>query len=190
MTGPDGPGASWRAARPSGPDAALSAWFSLTPRNPCIDSRIGGSDVELSATLATFGGITGPGTANATDGSPAPPSVILGGNAVAPGSPAGPVADRTRQCAVRLRVAAEGLNAGRQCLVLATLCALGRGDHHVQSLLGEVALFECPIAGQDRIAVLFDVPHDGRLLVELWLRLAAKDSSAQLGVHGIAGHLL
>lgn len=184
-------GASWKPARPDAPDAALAPWFSLTPRSPSVDSRVGDSDAELSATLATFGGVTGPRPREAglPDGVETPP-VVLGGNPVPPGTPPGPVAHRTRQCTARLRIAAEGLGPARQCLVLAAVTALGGRDHRVQLLLGESSLGEDRVAGEERLAVLLEVPDDGTLRVELWLRLASSDVDAQLGVRGVLGHLL
>lgn len=190
MRGPQSGEPSWKAARPEAGDAALSPWFSLTPRSPSFDSRVGDSDAELSATMATFGGVTGPrGPAQQSEGTE-PPPVVLGGNPVAPGTPAGAVAARPRQCTVRLRIAAEGLGAGRQCLVLAAVTALAGRDHRVQLILAETMLGEPPVHRDDRIAILFDVPDDGRLRVELWLRLASSDAAATLGVRGIQGHLL
>lgn len=189
MRGPATDGATWKAVRPDGSGSAVAPWFSLTPRSPSVDSRVGGSDVELSATMATFGGITGPrATAGVVDGAE-PPPVVLGGNPVAPGTPAGPVAARPRQCTVRLRIAAEGIDGDHQCLVLAAVCGLSP-DCRVQVLLGELALGEVTIGGEDRIAVLVDVPDDGRLVMELWLRLSSLDPDARLGVRGIEGHLL
>ncbi|MCA9709182.1 MAG: hypothetical protein KDK70_25280 [Myxococcales bacterium] len=191
LQGPRVGEASWKAAHPEGPDAALPAWFSLTPRSPSIDSRVGGSDVELTATLETFGGVTGPRVAALERiGAAEPPAVVLGGNPVPPGTPAGPVEARTRQCTVRLRLLAEGVPRGRQCLVLLAVCALGSGEHRVQLLLGEATLAEDVIHGEDRLAVLLDVPNDGHLQVDLWLRLCASDAGAQLGVRGAQGHLL
>lgn len=191
MQGPVAEGFSWKVAHPDGPDAALPAWFSLTPRSPSIDSRVGDSDIELTATMATFGGITGPGLAAAGHGSGAePPPVTLGGNPLPPGAPAGPVGARARQCTARLRLLAEGLRSDRQCLVLAAVSALGSGEHRVQLLLGESVVAEDSIRGEDRIAVLLDVPADGRLLLDLWLRLCSHDPGAQLGIRGFQGHLL
>ncbi|MCX4241027.1 hypothetical protein [Paraliomyxa miuraensis] len=193
---PDGP--SWKAARPEAPGEAVAPWFSLTPSSPSFDGRIGGrigdrigdADVELTATMATFGGVTGPrsATAGLPDGAE-PPAVVLGGNPVAPGSAAGPTAMRSRQCAIRLRVAAEGLASDRQCLVLAAVCGLHPGSR-VQVLLADHTLAELPVNGEDRLAVLLDVPADGMLRLELWLRLASHDAAARLGVRGIVGHLL
>jgi hypothetical protein len=189
MRGPAADGPSWKVVRPEGPGSAVAPWFSLTPRSPSVDSRVGGSDVEITATMATFGGITGPrSTVGLVDGAEAPP-VVLGGNPVAPGTPAGPVAARTRQCTVRLRIAAEGVAGDHQCLVLAAVCALSP-DCRMQVLLGELALGELTVAGEDRLAVLVDVPDDGRLVMELWLRLSSRDPEARLGVRGIEGHLL
>lgn len=193
MRGPAADGPSWKAVRPEGAGSAVAPWFSLTPRSPSVDSRVGGSDVELTATMATFGGITGPRSTiglggGLVDDADAPP-VVLGGNPVAPGTPAGPVAARPRQCTVRLRIAAEGIAGDHQCLVLAAVCALSP-DCRVQVLLGELALGELTVAGEDRIAVLVDVPDDGRLVMELWLRLASRDPDARLGVRGMEGHLL
>lgn len=188
---PEPEGATWKVSHPDGPDAAVPAWFSLTPRSPSIDSRVGASDVELSASMATFGGITGPGVAPARRASGGvPPPVVLGGNPVAPGTPAGALDERTRQCAVRLRLAAEGLGRGRQCLVLAAVSAVGTGDHRVQILLGDTTVAEDPVGKDERIAVLLEVPNDGRLQLEMWLRLASSGARAQLGVGGIEGHLL
>ena len=165
--------------------------FPLTPRSPSIDSRVGDSDVELTATMATFGGITGPRVAPArrTNGTE-PPPVVLGGNPMPPGTPPGPALERSRHCAVRLRLAAEGLGRGRQCLVLAAVSAVGTGDHRVQILLGDTSVAEDPVGKNDRLVLLLEVPNDGRLLVELWLRLASLDIGAQLGIHGFQGHLL
>jgi hypothetical protein len=189
MRGPATDGPTWKAVRPDASGSAVAPWFSLTPRSPSVDSRIGGSDVELSATLSTYGGVTGPRTtAGLVDGAE-PPPVVLGGNPVAPGAPPGPVAARSRQCAVRLRIATEGIAGEHQCLVLAAVCALCP-DCRVQVLLGEVALGELTLAGEDRVAVLVDVPDDGRLVMELWLRLCSLDPDARLGVRGIEGHLL
>jgi len=189
MRGPAADGPTWKAVRPDGSGSAVAPWFSLTPRSPSVDSRIGGSDVELSATMATFGGITGPrATAGLVDGAE-PPPVVLGGSPVAPGTPAGPVAARPRQCTVRLRLAAEGIAGDHQCLLLAAVSALSP-DCRVQVLLGELALGELTLAGEDRIAVLVEVPDDGRLVMELWLRLASLDPDARLGVRGMEGHLL
>jgi hypothetical protein len=188
MRGPAADGPTWKAVRPDGAADAVAPWFALTPRAPSIDS-VGGSDIELTATMATFGGITGPrSTVGLLDGAE-PPPVVLGGNPVAPGTPAGPVGARSRQCSVRLRVAAEGIVGDHQCLVLAAVCGLST-DCRVQVLLGELALGELTVAAEDRIAILVDVPDDGQLLVELWLRLASLDPEARLGVRGIEGHLL
>lgn len=193
MRGPAADGPSWKAVRPEGGGEAVAPWFSLTPRSPSVDSRIGGSDVELSATMATFGGITGPrsttGIEGGLEGDAEPPPVVLGGNPVAPGTPAGPVAARPRQCAVRLRIAAEGIAGDHQCLLLAAVCALSP-DCRVQVLLGELALGELTLYGEDRLAILVEVPDDGRLVMELWLRLCSLDPEARLGVRGIEGHLL
>lgn len=189
MRGPAAEGASWKAARPDGTGEAVAPWFSLTPRSPSVDSRIGGSDVELSATMATFGGITGPRSTAGLESGAEPPPVVLGGNPVPPGTPPGPVAARPRQCAVRLRLAAEGIAGDHQCLVLAAVCALSP-DCRVQVLLGELGLGELTVAGEDRIALLVDVPDDGRLVMELWLRLCSLDPEARLGVRGLEGHLL
>ncbi|MCA9652891.1 MAG: hypothetical protein H6712_20740 [Myxococcales bacterium] len=191
MRGPVSEGPSWKASRPDALDAAIAPWFSLTPRSPSFDSRVGDSDAELSATMATFGGVTGPrargeGLPEGTE----PPAVVLGGNPVAPGTPAGPVAMRPRQCSVRLRLSAEGLAPGRQCLVLVAVATMGGRDHRVQLMLGETMLGEDRVRGEDRLGVLLDVPDDGRLLLELWLRLASSDAEAHLGVRGIQGHLL
>lgn len=180
---------SWKAARPEGTGDAVAPWFSLSPRSPSIDSHVGGSDVELSATMATYGGLTGPRTTVGLVDGAEPPPVVLGGNPVAPGTPAGAVAVRPRQCAVRLRVAAEGIVGDHQLLVLVALCSLSP-DCRVQVLLGELALGELTIGAEDRVAILVEVPEDGRLLVELWLRLASLDADARLGVRGIQGHLL
>jgi len=190
MRGPVTDGPAWKPARPEGAAEAVVPWFSLTPRSPSFDSRIGGSDVELSATLATFGGVTGPrsATAGLADGAE-PPPVVLGGNPVAPGSPPGPVAMRARQCTLRLRLSAQGLSPDRQCLVLAAVCGLHPGCR-VQVLLAEHALAELPVTSEDRLAIRLDVPPDGLLRVELWLRLASHDPAARLGVRGIVGHLL
>lgn len=191
MQGPVADGSTWKVAHPDGPDAAVPAWFSLTPRSPSTDSRVGNADEELSATMATFGGITGPRVAPIGHGGGAePPPVILGGNPVAPGTPAGPRESLMRQCTVRLRLAAEGLARGRQCLVLVAVRAMGVGEHRVQLLLGETILAEDAVRGEDRLGMLLDVPDDGRLRLELWLRLCARDPGAQLGVRGIQGHLL
>lgn len=191
MQGPVAEGSAWKVTHPDGPDAAVPAWFALTPRSPSIDSRVGDSDVELTATMATFGGITGPQVvASAHPGGAEAPAVVLGGNPVAPGTPAGPARARTRQCTVRLCLAAEGLARGRQCLVLAAVRAMGSGEHVVQLLLAETILGEDLVRGEDRLAVLLDVPDDGRLRLELWLRLCSHDTGAQLGVRGIQGHLL
>jgi hypothetical protein len=189
MRGPAADGPSWKAVRPDGTGEAVAPWFSLTPRSPSVDSRIGGSDVELSATMATFGGITGPRAAVGLEGGAEPPPVVLGGNPLAPGTPAGPVAARPRQCTVRLRIAAEGIAGDHQCLVLAAVCALSP-DCRVQVLLGELVLGELTIVGEDRLASLVEVPDDGRLVLELWLRLCSLDPEARLGVRGIEGHLL
>lgn len=189
MRGPAADGPTWKAVRPDGTGQAVAPWFSLTPRSPSVDSRIGGSDVELSATMATFGGLTGPrSTVGLVDGAE-PPPVVLGGNPVAPGTPAGPVAARPRQCTVRLRLAAEGIAGDHQCLLLAAVCALSP-DCRVQVLLGELALGELTVHGEDRLAILVEVPDDGRLVMELWLRLCSLDPEARLGVRGIEGHLL
>lgn len=189
MRGPATDGPPWKAVRPEGSAAAVPPWFSLTPRSPSVDSRIGGSDVELTATMATFGGITGPhATMGVTDGAE-PPPVVLGGNPVAPGAPAGPVSMRPRQCTVRLRLAAEGIEGDHQCLLLAAVCA-PTPDCRVQVLLGELALGEVTVATEDCIAVLVETPLDGRLVLELWLRLASASADARLGVRGIVGHLL
>lgn len=185
---PDGP--TWKASRPEGVGEAVAPWFTLTPSSPSFDSRIGDTDVELTATMATFGGVTGPrsATAGLLD-SAEPPPVVLGGNPVAPGSPAGAAALRMRQCTVRLRLTSEGLASDRQCLVLAAVCGLHPGCR-VQVLLAEHTLAELPVGSEDRISVLLDVPTDGLLRVELWLRLASHDAAARLGVRGIVGHLL
>jgi hypothetical protein len=189
MRGPAADGQSWKAVRPDATGDAVAPWFALTPRSPSIDSRIGGSDIELTATMATFGGVTGPrSTIGLVDG-PEPPPVVLGGNPVAPGTPAGPVAARPRQCSMRLRIAAEGIVGDHQCLVLAAVCGLSP-DCRVQVLLGELALGELTVTSEDRVAILVEVPDDGRLVVELWLRLASLDPEARLGVRGIEGHLL
>lgn len=189
MRGPAADGPTWKAVRPDGTGQAVAPWFSLTPRSPSVDSRVGGSDVELSATMATFGGITGPRTTVGLVDGAEPPPVVLGGNPVAPGTPAGPVAARPRQCTVRLRLAAEGIAGDHQCLVLAAVCALSP-DCRLQVLLGELALGELTLAGEDRLALLVEVPDDGRLVLELWLRLCSLDPDARLGVRGIEGHLL
>ncbi len=180
---------SWKAVRPEGTGDAVVPWFSLTPRSPSIDSRIGDSDAGLTATMATFGGMTGPRTTiGLADGADAPP-VVLGGSPVPPGAPAGPVAARPRHCSVRLRVAAGGVEGDHQLLVLVAVCALS-SDCRVQVLLGELAIGELCIRAEDRIAILVDVPLEGRLLMELWLRLASLDPDARLGLRGIEGHLL
>jgi hypothetical protein len=189
MRGPAADGPTWKAVRPEGSGEAVAPWFSLTPRSPSVDSRIGGSDVELSATMATFGGITGPRTVVGLVDGAEPPPVVLGGNPVAPGTPAGLVAARSRQCAIRLRLAAEGIAGDHQCLVLAAVCALSP-DCRVQVLLGELVLGELVLAGEDRLALLVEVPEDGHLVMELWLRLCSPDPDARLGVRGIEGHLL
>jgi hypothetical protein len=189
MRSPATDGPSWKVVRPDRSGDPVAPWFSLTPRAPSIDSHIGGSDVELSATMATFGGITGPRSTVGLLDDAEPPPVVLGGNPVAPGTPAGPVAARSRQSALRLRVAAEGIVGDHQCLVLAAVCGLSP-DCRVQVLLGELALGELTVAGEDRIAILVDVPDDGQLLLELWLRLCSLDPDARLGVRGIEGHLL
>lgn len=189
MRGPAADDSSWKAVRPDGTGAAVSPWFSLTPRSPSVDSRIGGSDVELTATLATFGGITGPRSVVGLVDGAEPPPVVLGGNPVAPGTPAGPVAARPRQCTARLRMAVEGVDGDHQCLVLVAVCGLSP-DCRVQVLLGELALGELTVAGEDRIAILVEIPDDGRLVMELWLRLCSLDPDARLGVRGIEGHLL
>lgn len=189
MRGPAADGPTWKAVRPDGTGEAVAPWFSLSPRSPSVDSRIGGSDVEISATMATFGGITGPrSTVGLIDGAE-PPPVVLGGNPVAPGTPAGPIAARSRQCSLRLRLAAEGIAGDHQCLVLTAVCGLSP-DCRVQVLLGELVLGELVIAGEDRIALLVEVPEDGHLVMELWLRLCSPDPEARLGVRGIEGHLL
>lgn len=187
MRGPAADGPTWKAVRPDGAGDGVAPWFALTPRSPSIDSA--GAEVELTATMATFGGITGPrSTVGLVDGAE-PPPVVLGGNPVAPGTPAGPVAARSRQCSLRLRVAAEGIVGDHQCLVLVAVCGLS-SDCRVQVLLGELALGELTVAAEDRVAIHVEVPDDGRLLVELWLRLASLDPEARLGVRGIEGHLL
>ena len=91
---------------------------------------------------------------------------------------------------MRLRLSAEGLAPGRQCLVLVAVATMGGRDHRVQLMLGETMLGEDRVRGEDRLGVLLDVPDDGRLLLELWLRLASSDAEAHLGVRGIQGHLL
>jgi len=189
MRGPAADGPTWKAVRPDGTAGAVPPWFSLTPRSPSVDSRVGGSDVELSATMATFGGITGPRSTVGLLEDAEPPPVVLGGNPVAPSTPAGPVAARQRQCTVRLRMAAEGIDGDHQCLLLVGVCALSP-DCRVQVLLGELGLGELTVVGEDRIAVFVEVPDDGRLVMELWLRLCSLDPEARLGVRGIEGHLL
>ncbi len=189
MRGPAVDGPTWKAVRPDGTAGAVPPWFSLSPRSPSVDSRVGGSDLELSATMATFGGITGPRSTVGLLDDAEPPLVVLGGNPVAPGTPAGPVGARQRQCTVRLRMAAEGIDGDHECLVIAAVCALSH-DCRVQVLLGELGLGELTVVGEDRIAVLVEVPDDGRLVMELWLRLCSPDSEARLGVRGIEGHLL
>jgi len=190
MRGPLASGTSWRAARPDPPATAVQPWFSLTSRSPSIDSRVGDHEVELSATLATFGGVTGPASEAGHPDAIETPPIVLGGNPVAPGSPAGPTTERSRQCTACLRVAAEGIPRSRQCLVLAAVSALGSGDHHVQSILGDAMLGEDLIVGDDRVALLFDLPNDGHFVLELWLRLASLDRDARLGLRGFQGHLL
>lgn len=168
----------------------MEPWFALTPLSPLIDSRVGAGGIELSTTLATFGGVTEPqreGSANASD---PPPGVIVGGAALPPGSPAGPLADRERHSGLRLHLSAEGLGPRRQCMILAAVVACGLGDHAVQSLLGDVVLGEDPIEGEDRIALLIDVPANGRLSLTLWLRLISSHARSRLGIHGVEGHLL
>lgn len=191
MQGPHTEGLSWKVSHPDGPDAALPAWFTLTPRSPTLDSRVGGADVELTATLETFGGVTGPPVASPKrTGGIEPPSVVLGGNPSPLGAPPGSVRTRQGQCTARLRLLAEGLGRGRQCLILAAVAALGSGEHRLQLVLGASVIAEDPILGEERIAVLFEVPTDGHLLLDLWLRLCSADAGARLGVRGMQGHLL
>ncbi len=168
----------------------MPAGFVLTPRAPSVDSRVGGTGVELSATLATFGGMTGPEATAGLDANTDTPLLVLGGNPVVPGTPPGTAVERARHCAVRLRLVAEGLARGRQCLLLAAMRALAPTEHRVQVLLGHEVLAEDIISGEDRVAVLLDVPDDGRLQVELWLRLASHDPHARLGLRGVQGQLL
>jgi hypothetical protein len=182
-------GPQWKARRPSA-GSALDPWFELTTASPWIDTRVVRSDSPgVAAALETYGGLTGP-EHQAESLEPADQrEVVLGGNAVAPGSPPPTAAaDFRRQCAARLAFEAEGLGGERQCLVLFAL--RGRDGPVVQSFAGLHPIGETSVHGAERLAILVDVPVGGQLALDLWLRLAATHARSVLGVRGVQVYLL
>jgi hypothetical protein len=153
-----------------------------------------GVGLGVAADMQTFGGITGPAVGDGGTGrDPGDPAlVVLGGNAVPPETPE-PTTVETfeRQCTLRVSIACDGLDPGRQCLLVTAVRASGPDERcMVQVFLGTTLLATPVLTGEDRIAVLADAPKDGRLACALWFRLCGRDRRVRLGVHGVAGHLL
>jgi hypothetical protein len=179
----------WKARRPR-ETSTLTPWFELTPTSPWIDSRVSERGAPgVAAALQTFGGLTGPDLRAELYDSARAAQVVLGGNPIAPGTPppSEPHGFR-RQCAVRLAVAADGIEGDRQCLVL--VAVHGFDGAIVQSFAGLHAIGEAAVFGEERVAVLVDVPESGELALDLWFRLCATRPSSRLGVQGIDGFLL
>lgn len=177
------PGSSWRPSRPGGDDP-VPPWFTLTPRAPSADTRVGGGP-GLLATLETSGGMTGPG---AVDGA----IVTLGGAMVSPGA-AAPASFESfaHDCTIRLSLAASGLRRGAQALVVfsvATESAQQRAT--VQSFAGLVPVGEDIVYGDDAISFCVDGGDDGALGLRLVLRLCASEHRPRLGLRGVVGYLL
>ena len=188
--GPTTGGPTWKPSHPT-PVGAVEPWFSLTPRVPALDNRLGTkSDTGVAATLETFGGVTGPSALVAGSGSEAWPAV-LGGQAVPPGTPAPPsVAEFSRYSHARIALEAEGIPTGRECLLLVAVRALPpREVAAVQVFVGTDHIADDPVTAEDRLALLVDVPDGGRLALDVRLRLVGGPTE-RLAILGVAGHLL
>ena len=181
-------GPSWKASHPI-PHGAVEPWFQLTPRVPSIDTRVGRSgEVGVAAVLECFGAVTGP-SAMLPGGTEA--SAVLGGQPAAPGTPApAAAAEFGRHSHVKIAVDAEGLSSGRQCLLVIAVRGLGTSERAaVQIFAGTAFVGEDQVQGEDRLAVLLDVPDHGRLAIDLRLRLVG-GLATRLAIHGVDAHLL
>ncbi len=177
------PGSSWRPTRPGGDDP-VPAWFSLTPRAPSADTRVGGGP-GLLATLETSGGVTGPGT---VDGA----TVTLGGAMVSPGA-AAPASFESfaHDCTIRLALAASGLRRGAQALIVFAVGTESAEERAiVQSFAGLVPVGEDLVFGDDAVSFCVDAGDDGALGLRLVLRLCATERRPRLGLRGVVGYLL
>jgi len=187
-TGPATLGPTWKPSHPT-PLGAIDVWFSLTPSVPSVDNLTGlDSELGVAATLETFGGVTGPTAAR--PGSE-PFAAVLGGQAVAAATPAPATVDEfARHSHARLALAAQGLGAGRQCLIIAALRATGPTERAaVQLFAGTQFIGEDAVHGDERIAVLIDVPENGRLALDLRLRLVGGPAT-RVAILGVQGHRL
>lgn len=186
--GPSTGGPTWKPSHPT-PVGAVEPWFALTPRVPWVDNRLGTkSDAGVAATLETFGGVTGPSAL--VPGSESAPAV-LGGQAVPPGTPSPPtVGEFSRYSHARIALDAEGIPTGHQCLLLVAVRALPpREVAAVQLFVGTDHIADDPITGEDRLALVVDVPDGGRLALDIRLRLVGGPTE-RLAILGVAGHLL
>jgi hypothetical protein len=180
---------TWRPARPR-QAAAVEPWIALTPEAPSSDTRVGGRlGPGVVATLETFGGLTGPAVLAGDDAGAERVPIVLGGAIVPPGTPPpDDAATFAQRCAVRLRVRAEHLGRGRQCLLVFAL--RGEGPVIVQSFVGLVPVAEDAVHGEDRIAFAVDADDAGGLALALVLRVCGTDPGVRLGVRGVVGYLL
>ena len=184
--------AAWRATRPRDP-GGVEPWFALTPRSPGVDTRVGGSaGPGVAASLETFGGMTGPAFAAALGDGSGVDEVILGGNPVPLGTPAPehPKAFDRYSC-IRIAIYAEGVARGRQCLLVGSMRARGANDlAGIQTFVGRAPVSEDLLRGEERLALLIDVPEDETFILELRWRLCGSDLETTLGFRGVTGYLL
>lgn len=182
-------GPTWKPSHPV-PRGAIEPWFSLTPRGSAVDNRtVGAADEGVAATLETFGSVTGPSATFSGAGEAWP--AVLGGQPVAPGTP-GPTAEAEflRHSHACVALDADGLGQGRQCLLLVAVRAVGPTERAaVQVFVGTEFVAEDQIHQEERIAVLVDIADNGRLRIDLRLRLVG-GYDARLALLGVTGHRL
>lgn len=192
LSAPAMAGGRFKVSRPGTP-AMLEPWFELTPRLPCIDSRVSVGSGGVVAWLETYGGVTGPALARPSTGDAVgDDEIVLAGNPAPPGTP-GPesVEGFRRQCAIRVAIMAQDLEPNRQLLLIIPARGLGpTGEATFQVFLASHALAQDQVRGDDRLAVLLQVPSDGRLCNELWIRLCGHGPDAAVGIRGVQGILL
>jgi hypothetical protein len=181
---------SWKARRAQDP---LAPWFTLTPSSPTVDERLDEDDIGVAASLELSGvvaGVLSPELRKCIDED----AIVLGGGAVARGTPVDTNLVRMRQqlraqSTIRVRVAANGLASGRQCLLIVSLWATGQPS--LQVFLGGMTVDEVALRdGAERLVLLIDTGRHDELLLDLWLRLSGEPERAYLAVRGVQGFLL
>lgn len=192
LQAPSLPANRFKVSRPGRP-AVVEPWFELTPQLPWVDSRVTAGSGGVVAWLEIYGGVTRPGTlSTSTEPRTDEAEVVLAGNPVPRGTGApDAVTGFGRSCSMRVAVLAQDVDPARQLLLIVP--ARGADPYErasYQTFLGLHPMTEDEVRGDDRIAVLLDVPADGKLDLEVWIRLCGTGPDDAIALAGAVGILL